>query len=224
MWLTVLCAAVVPGLAADAKLTEALARMDKVSANFRSLSADMQVVSHMEQINEDDSQSGSILVKRPKPKDLHVKLTISRPEEKVAVTDGSKVDVYYPRSGEQQKLELGHKKTLVDMIHTLGFGGGSRELQSAYDVKLGGTETVAGESTTRLELTPKSPDLLEQWKKIELWISDKEGYTAQQKFYEVAKSYMLITYSKVHLNPDIPDSAFKLEVPKGTKRANLNKK
>ena len=138
----------------------------------------------------------------------------------MAVADGKKVDVYYPRSGEIQRLELGQRRSLVDMILMLGFGGTRATCRAPTRLTLSGTETVAGESATRLELVPKSPDMLEQWKKIDLWISDKSGYAVQQKFYERGKDYTLITYTNVHLNPDIPDSAFNLEVPKGTKREN----
>ena len=210
--------------AADHSLADTLAKMDQASTRFKGLSANVVYGSHMEAIHEDDSESGTILVKRPKPKDLHVKISIEKPDPKVAVADGGKVEVYYPRSGEIQRIELGHRKSLVDMILTLGFGGTSRELQNDYAVKLVGPETVAGESATRLELIPKMPDMLEQWKKIDLWISDKSGYTVQQKFYDRGKDYTLITYTGVRLNPEIADSAFKLEVPKGTKRETVIKK
>jgi len=210
--------------AADHSLADALARMDQAATRFKTLSANVQDLSHMEAIHEDELQSGAILVKRSRPKDLHVKISIDKPDRKVAVTDGKTVDVYYPRSGETQRLELGHRRSLVDMILALGFGGTSRELENDYQVTLGGSETVAGESATRLELVPKSPDMLEEWKKIDLWISDKSGYTVQQKFYEHGKDYTLITYTGVRLNPEIDDAAFKLDVPKGTKRVILNKK
>jgi outer membrane lipoprotein-sorting protein len=208
--------------AADPSLAETLARMDQAASRFKGLSANVEYVSHMEAIHEDDAETGTILVKRPKPKDLHVKIAIEKPDPKVAVTDGSKVEVFYPRSEEIQRIELGHKKSLVDMILALGFGGTSRELQSAYSVKLMGVETVAGENATRLELIPKSPEMLEQWKKIDLWVSNKSGYTLRQKFYENGGDYTLITYTNVQPNPEIPDSAFSL--PKGTKRETLNKK
>lgn len=83
---------------------------------------------------------------------------------------------------------------------------------------------MAGESTTRLELIPKSKDMLEQWKKIDLWISDTSGNAVQQKFYERGMDYTLITYTNVQPKSDIPDSVFKLDVPKGTKREPLNRK
>jgi len=210
--------------AADRSLAETLAKMDESAAKFRALSANVAYVSHMEAIHEEDSASGTILVKRPKQKDLHVKMSFDKPDPKVAVTDGNKVQVYYPRSGEVQTIELGHRRSMVDMILALGFGGSSRELQNAYSVKLGGAETVGGESATRLELVPKAQDMLAEWRKIDLWISDKSGYTLQQKFYENGRDYTLITYTNVRLNPELPDSDFKLDVPRGTRHEVLNKK
>lgn len=205
-------------------LADALAKMDQAASHFKSLSANVQYGSHMDAIHEDDTETGTILVKRPTPKELHVRMNIEKPDVKMAVADGKKVEVYYPASGETQTLQLGHRRSLVDMILMLGFGGTSHELESNYAITLGGPETVAGERTTRLELIPKSQDMLDQWKKVDLWISNQAGYTVQQKFYERGKDYTLITYTNVQLNPSIPDSAFKLEVPKGTKRETLNKK
>ena len=214
------------GSAADQTMDQALAKMDQAAAHFKGLSANVEYVQHMQAIHEDDAQTGTILVKRAKPKELHVRISIEKPEAKVAVADGNKVEVYYPRSGEIQTASLGQKRSLVGMILMLGFGGTAKELQTAYVVTLGGAETVAGESATRLELIPKSKEMLEQWKKIDLWISDKSGYAVQQKFYERGNDHLLITYTNVQPKPDIPDSAFnlKLEVPKGTPKEPLNKK
>jgi len=216
--------AVLPVSAGDAKLDQALAKMDQAAAKFKSLSANVEYVQHMEAIHEDDAQTGTILVKRASRKELHVKISIEKPDPKIAIADGNKVQVYYPSSAEIQEVALGQKRSLVDMILTLGFGGSSKELLEAYSVKLGGADTVAGESTTRLELIPKSKELLEQWKQIDLWISDATGNTVRQKFYERGKDYTLITYTGVKSNPEIPDSAFKLDVPKGTVKKPLNKK
>jgi outer membrane lipoprotein-sorting protein len=210
--------------AADPTLAATLAKMDQVANRFKGLSASVSYVQHMQAIHEDDTQSGTIVVKRPHPKDLHVKISIEKPEAKIAVTDGKKVEVYYSSSGEIQTVSLDKQRSLVGMILMLGFGGTSKELQNAYDVTLGGAESVAGESATRLKLLPKSQDMLEQWKQIDLWISNTSGCTVQQKFYEHGKDYTLITYTNVRLNPDIPESAFKLDVPKGTKKEPLNKK
>lgn len=213
--------AALPVSAADPTLDQTLAKMDQVSSHFKGLFANVEYVQHMEAIHEDDAQTGTILVKRSNRQDLHVKTSIAKPEPKVAVADGKKVEVYYPRSGQIQTASLGAKKSFVSMILTLGFGGSSKELQSAYDVKLGGVDTVAGESATRLELVPKSKEMRDQWIKIDLWISDKTGYAVQQKFYERGKDYTQITYTGVQPRSDIPDTEFSL--PKGIPKDPLNK-
>jgi outer membrane lipoprotein-sorting protein len=210
--------------AAEHSLEDTLAKMDQAAAHFKGLSANVLYGSHMEAIHEDDAETGTMLVKRPKPKDMHVKISIEKPDVKVAVTDGNEVKVYYPNSGEIDKISLKDKRSLVGMIMALGFGGTSKELKTNYEVQLSGAETVSGESTTRLELIPKSPELLEQWKRIDLWISDKSGYAVQQKFYDRGKDYTVITYSNVKMNPEIPDSAFNLDAPKGTPVQPLNSK
>ena len=210
--------------AADDPLKAVLAKMDEAAANFKSLAANIKRVEHIEVLHEDNTDSGTIKVKRAKPKDLHVRLEIQGPNPLQAVVNGTDANVYYPNNpGEIQVIEMGHQKSLVDQFLTLGFGGNSRELLSAFTVKPGGPETVAGEKTTRLELTPKSKDMA-QYKRIDLWISDTAGYTVQQKFFEAGGEYHVITYTNVQQNPGISDSVFKLDVPKGTKKEILIKK
>jgi len=222
--LTAVAAALGTLSAADVKRDQALAKMDEAAAHFRGLEANIEIVHHMDVIHEDDSQSGTILVKRPNRKDLHVKVSIHNSEQKIAVADRKHAIVYYPSSGDEQQVNMEQKGSMVDMILTLGFGGTSKELLADYDVTLGGTETVAGQSATLLQLIPKSQQMKDQWKKIDLWISDQTGYAVQQKFYEAGKDYNLITYTNVRPRADIPDSAFDLNVPKGTKKEQLNKK
>jgi outer membrane lipoprotein-sorting protein len=211
-----------PLSAADLTLEQTLAKMDQVAARFKGLSCNVEMVHHMQVIHEDDAQSGAMLVKRARPKDLHVKISIDKPEKKVAYVDGKKADVYYPSSQETEEMALGSRKSFLDIILTLGFGGSSKELQADFQVTLGGPDMVAGESATRLELIPKSPEMLEEWKKVELWISDKSGYSVQQKFFERGGDYNQITYTNIQLNPEIQDQVF--SIPKGTLKEQVNKK
>ena len=206
-------------------LAAVFARIDAAASRFKRLTANIRRVDHEEVIHEEDVETGTIKVKRQKPKELLVRMDIQGTNPKQAVVNGSKVQVYYPNNpGEIQVLELGKKKSLVDQYMALGFGGSSTDLRTAYVGKAGAEETVAGERTMRLELTPKSPELLDQWKRIDLWISDQGGYAVQQKLYEKAGNYILITYTNVELNPTIPDSVFHLDVPKGTKQEILLRK
>jgi len=200
-------------------LAAVFARIDAAASRFKGLAANIRRVDHEEVIHEEDVETGTIKVKRQRAKELLVRMDIQGTNPKEAVVNGSKVQVYYPNNpGEIQVYELGKKKSLVDQYMALGFGGSSIDLRAAYVVNFGGAETVAGEATTRLELTPKSPELLDQWKRIDLWISDTGGYAVQQKLYEKARNYILITYTNVELNPTIPESVFHLDVPRGTKK------
>jgi outer membrane lipoprotein-sorting protein len=102
----------------------------------------------------------------------------------------------------------------------LGFGSDSAELRNSYKLELGGPETVAGQKTVRLVLTPKSADVLAQLTKVELWISDTLGIAVQQKFWEPGDDYILATYRNVKLYPSPPE--LKWDIPKNAKPEKLN--
>jgi outer membrane lipoprotein-sorting protein len=55
-----------------------------------------------------------------------------------------------------------------------------------------------------------------QLSKVELWISDETGMAVQQKLY-TGSDYDLATYSNMKISPNIPESAVKLNPPKGVK-------
>jgi outer membrane lipoprotein-sorting protein len=117
-----------------------------------------------------------------------------------------------------QEYDISKYKDLAEQFLLLGFGTTSKELSAAYDVSLVGVENVGSEKTTRLQLIPKSKELLAHLLRVDLWISDSLGVPIQQKFYTPGDNYNLCTYSDVMKNPNLPDSAVKLNLPKGTKR------
>ena len=202
---------------AQDSLAAVLARMDQAAARFKGLTAEMKKVHHEAVINEDDVETGNIIVKRPRPKELKARLNILLPDPKSAVLEGHKAQIYYPKTDEIQPVDLGKESSVVDQFLLLGFGTGSKELESAYTIKVMGPETIAGEQTTGIELIPKDKEVLKNLKKVELWISDTRGITVQQKLYEPGGEYHILTYSNIVINPPIPDSAF--DLPKGAHKA-----
>jgi outer membrane lipoprotein-sorting protein len=198
---------------ADDSLAATLAKMDTVAAGFKGLRADVRQLSHTAVINEDAVDTGSIAVRRAGPKDLRVLVDFKEPNAKKVSMAGSKVLIYYPKRNEVEEYEVGKASALKDQIMMLAFGSNSRDLMSAYSIKLGGTETVAGQETTRIELTPKDKDLLAHFPKIELWIANQTGITVQQKLHQKGGDYFLATYT----NPQpatLTDAQVKLEMPK----------
>jgi outer membrane lipoprotein-sorting protein len=203
--------------AADSSLEATLARMDQAAARFKGLQADMQKVSHLAVISEDSVDPGTIVVKRLKPNDIRVLIDFKPPNPKQVAIAGVKVDVYSPGINTVQEWDLGKSRTLVEQFMLLGFGSNSKDLESAYSIRLGGPEAVAGQEATRLELIPKSQDVLAHLKRVDLWISDTMGIAVQQKFYEPGGDYKLTTYTNIKLRTDLPESAVKLNLPKNVK-------
>ena len=201
-------------------LAAVYARMDKAAPLFKGMRADMKRLSHVAVINEDTTETGTVVVRVPKPHDYHMLIDFQEPAKKTVGIAGVVVQVYYPKANEVQIKNLGKEhKDLVEQFLKLGFGSNSKELQGSFVVKYGGVETVAGEKASRIELTPKSKDLAATYPKIELWISDASGISIQQKIYEPGGNYTVATYSHMKLDPNIPESAVKLKYPSSaTKR------
>ena len=206
-----------PGATAG-PLEQTFARMDKASAGLASLKADLKRDTHTAVLNTDDLEIGSFLLKRGKAHDVHVLFDIKQPDPKQYAIDLRKVEVYLPREETVQEYDISKYKNLAEQFLLLGFGTTSKELLAAYTVSLLGAENIGNEKTTRLQLIPKSKEMLAHLLRIDLWISDSLGVPVQQKFYTPGDNYNLCTYSDVMINPNLSDSAVRLNVPKGTKR------
>ena len=208
------------GFAADQSLEVTLGLMDLASNGFKSLKADMRKLAHTDVVDKDDVDSGTVLFKRSKPHDMHVRIDLKEPRQQTVTIGDGKLIFFSPLVNEAQSADLGKDRSLVDQFFLLGFGSTSAELKNAYTVTFGGPETVNGEKTTRIILVPKDKEMLTHIKRCELWISEK-GITVQQKFFTGGKDYQLATYSHIVMNPSIPDSAVKLDLPKTVKITKL---
>jgi outer membrane lipoprotein-sorting protein len=100
----------------------------------------------------------------------------------------------------------------------VGFGTTGKELKANYAVKYVAEETVGGQRTHKLDLTPTSDEIKDKLRKLELWIADSGAYPVQQKFIQPSGDYYLFTYSGVKLNPQLTEEALRLKLPKGVKR------
>ena len=210
--------AFVPALASGGALETTLSNMDKASAKFTGLSADLHKLSHTAVIDQNDEEDGTVLLKRPKPHDIRALYDIKHPDPQQLALSGHKGEIYKPKIQTVEEYDLGRYKGLVDQFLLLGFGTSSKDLAAAYSIAYGGPENINNEKTTRIVLIPKTQEMLAHLKKVELWISDAMGVPVQQKLYWNRDDYYLATYSNMKINPDIPDSAVALNLPKGVKR------
>lgn len=219
--LTLACAAAAG--AGDDLLTATFAKMDDAAAHFKGLTADVKKVSHNEFLKEDDVDSGKMAVRRGRGRELQARIDITSPDPKQVGLNGRSVQMYFPKSNTEQILPMDKKTTtIVDQLLLLGFGSTSADLQGAYNVTLGGPDTIDGQKAVRLVLTPKRPENLGDVMNIELWISDVNGMAVQQKFNERSHDYVEAIYTNMKMAPNLPDSAVKLNVPKDAHKEYLH--
>lgn len=207
-----LCA--LPGFAAST-LDEALARMDRNSTTFKSVSANVRQTQYTAVIKEEDVSEGTLHMKRSR-RDVQFLMEVTAPDKKAVALSGAKVQIYYPKNNTVEEYEFA--KGRLEKFLALGFGASGAELKEDYLLKDLGAEQVNSEKTVRVELTPKSAQVLQQFPKFELWLSQTTGYPVQEKLHQTGDDYYTIVYSNVVINPSLPDSAYKLNPPKGVKR------
>jgi len=131
LWVAGICVAA-PAGGAD-QLQATFDRMDRAAASFKGLSAEVTKISHNALLNEDDSFTGSIAVRRgPKQRDLRAVVDILHPDPKKVLLTGHKVEMYYPKTNTKQIIDLDKKGSkMVDQFLLLGFGSASVEIRNA---------------------------------------------------------------------------------------------
>lgn len=220
--LTLLFAASLAALPAQT-LEATLARMDRAAAGFRGISAQIEQVSHTAVINDTTVESGSIVLYRPKPRDLRMLAEFTKPDPRAVSYANRKVQIFYPKINTVQEYDLGKQGALIDQFLLLGFGTPGSELGKSYDVKHTGRETIGGAACDVLELTPRDPEALKHVRRIEIWVSEQTGQPVRQKIHQPSRDYREIRYSGLKLNPPLNDDSVRLKLPRGVKRTSPQK-
>jgi outer membrane lipoprotein-sorting protein len=212
-------AAITPFLATSLtaqSLDDIFARLDKTAQQFHSVSADIKRTNHLAVINEDSTDYGTMKLKREKSHDTRMLVDLTMPDPRVVAIDATTVQIFYPKIKTAQIYDIAGKRALVDRVLLMGFGATSAELKAEYDVSWVGVETIGGQATGHIQLTPKSKDELQHLKKADLWIAEANGLPLRQRFVTSASGDSnLVDYSNVKFNPPLSDNSLKLNLPKG---------
>ncbi|MBX9601829.1 MAG: outer-membrane lipoprotein carrier protein LolA [Bryobacteraceae bacterium] len=205
-----------PGFAQDG-LTEVLARMDKVAPGFESMAAKFKWTEYTSVIKETNESSGEIRFKRIKNK-VRGLIDYTQPDAKTVMLADQQVWIHLPKIKTAQIYDLGKQGDQLYQFLLLGFGTSSASLRKNWDVKLAGSDTVAGHKTSRLELIPKSGEARNYLSRVELWIPENGSYPLQEKLHQKSGDYILISYSAQQFNTGMPDGSLDLKLPPGTKK------
>ena len=219
--LTLLAICAASANAADPALTAIFQKMDKAGAAFKGAVGEIKRVEHQDIIGADTVSTGTVAVRRAKPHDIEYLLTLQEtdpPRKSVVSLRANKLQYYHPSINLVDEADLTKQfKAKAEQFLVLGFGATSADLQASYTVTFGGADTVDGQKTTRLDLTPKSQEVLQMYRKISMWISDATGEAVQLKLIQPGlKDYQINTYTNMKFG-DVPEADVKLTLPKGVK-------
>jgi outer membrane lipoprotein-sorting protein len=199
---------------------EILSRLDQAAHSFTAVTANIRVTTHTAIIDEDDTQIGTVAVKRYSPTEMHFLITFTGPDAQALAFRGQTLQIYYPKLNTVREYDIGKYKDLAQKLILLGFGMTGRELNANYDITNFGNEPVQDQDSVRLQLTPKASEILKKLSKVDLWLSLKNHCPVQQKFYLPGGDYRLVTYSNVEIKPQLPESA--LDLPTAAKHERVN--
>jgi outer membrane lipoprotein-sorting protein len=210
------------GLAAGGRaesLNDILSRMDQSAVSLRTFSAKMKRTEYTKVLNDKEESDGLRLVKRANGQTIGIVQFFGKNPQTVRLA-GKTVEVYYPDAKRVEVYDAGKFGKIgkqVDQLLLLGIGVRSADLRRDFDITAGGTETINGKQTTRIQLIPKDNELKKQAEKIEMWVPDGESVPIQVKVTRTSGDYNQAIYSDVQMNPALPDSAFELKTPADVK-------
>ncbi len=205
-------------------LESVMARMDKAAPAFKSMEADVQMVTYTAVIQDNSTESGHLQMQKLKPGDVRAIIAFTgADQQRTLALLGKYVEIYYPKLNTYQKYDLGSNSQMANQLLLLGFGSSGTELAQAYTIKYAGADNVGNRPASKLELVPKDPSVLAKIAKVDLWIPDDAGYPIQQQFFDpqpdanTPGNWRKVTYTNINLKPAI-SGTLEFKLPKGAKQ------
>jgi outer membrane lipoprotein-sorting protein len=197
-------------------LDQAVASMDRASANFRSTEASFVWDQYTKVVDVTDTQKGKVYFRRSGD-GVEMAADMTDPSPEQILFQGGKVQLYRPSIEQVTVYNAGQNRAAVESFLVLGFGGSGKDMMKTFDVSCLGSENAGGVNTIKLQLVPKSDKVRNTFDHIVLWIDPARGISVQQQFFTPSGDYKLAKYSDIKLNGKIAEDAFKLKTTSKTK-------
>ena len=200
-------------------LTGILNKMEKANQDLKSLKAEMILQKTNNQIGVTDSEYGQLIYKPGTSKSKQkLRIDYTKPSQDILAVDGDNYIYYQPRikqacKGLASKISKGRQGGLAQFI-TIGLNGSLKSASGKYNISFVRDETVEGMLTSMLRLTPKSND---QFTSIDIWVSQQSWLPVRLSVTERNSDVTVITFKNPQLNANLPNNAFSLNLPGGTK-------
>ncbi len=204
--------------AQDPQLAKVLTQMDAAAAKFTTAQADFSCDQYTAVVQDHDIQKGTIAFHRSNASMVtvvHVQTENSQNAPKDVLYREGQLELFQPQINQETILAATGKQGQFESYASLGFGGSSKELLANWNVKYDGPDTVDGTKVVKLELVPKNPGPSPMFARIEIWLDPVTDTSRKQIFYTPGGDTRTTLYTNIKLG-NVPDSTFKLKIPKGT--------
>jgi len=203
------------------------ARMDKAAREFKSMTARVTSLVHTDVLNEDNTETGTVVMKKVGPGEVRGLIEFQKPDPRTVSFENRRLRIYYPKINTIQEFDLGKHGEQLDQFFMIGFGTSGTALAKDYDVSERGKETLKGfegVQIIRLRLIPKGGEALQYVKQLELWIPESgDPYPIQEKISAPSGDYRRITYTELKTNQPLPPNALQLKTRPGVITENPRK-
>jgi outer membrane lipoprotein-sorting protein len=200
-------------------LTGILNKMEKAHQDLTSLKAEMVLERTNTQIGVTDSEYGQLIFKPGTGKSKQkMRIDYTKPSKDILAVDGDNFVFYQPRinqafKGLASKYSKGKQGGLAQFI-TIALDGSLKSASGKYNIGFVKDETVEGVMTSVLRLTPKSND---QFTSFDIWVNQQNGFPVRFSGTERNGDLTMVTLKNLQLNTNVPNNAFALNLPSGTK-------
>lgn len=204
-------------IAAPQILTGILNKMERAHQDLKSMKAELIQQKTNTQIGITDNEFGQMIYKPASGKEKgKLRIDYVKPSKDTIAMVGEQVIYYQPRINQVFKSSIAKasKGKVGGYAQLVGLDGSVKSIAGNYNIEFVRDEQINGQMTTLLRLVPKSGG---QFTRIELWVNQQSWLPAQWKMYERNGDHTVVTLKNMQVNANIPDAAFNVKIPGGTK-------
>lgn len=197
-----------------------LARMDKAANEFKSMTARVTYVTHTAALDEDDTETGTVIRQKVQPGEVEGLVDFVTPDPHRVRFEKRRVEIFRPKIKQLEVYDLAKYGEQVDKFVMIGYGTSGSEVAKDYDVTVLGVEALKDQPGrfTHARLVPKSEEARQYMKNLELWIPEQgEPYPVRERILEPSGDYVVVSYSDLKINPPLKSDALQLNLPAGVK-------
>ena len=193
------------------QVDEILSKMQHAAQSVKTIKASLSQEKRHTQIGGKESYSGEMLFKKGAKGFDKLRINYSRPEGQVVSVIGSEITLYQANIKHAFKTTRQAQASKNQEFSFIATPYASiSQLKTNYNIQFLREENNA----SVLELTPKFSSAA---KKVTVWID--QGLWLPVKYQIVEKNDDISTFTLGNLrkNPELPDSSFPINLPKGTR-------